>query len=223
MPSIRPRLGVSEAIAHVRARSFPDDSRDLTGLELEWLMLAGVDEPPGPYRWEGRQLGDIVLPGGSAFSMEPGGQLELSSQPDTGLTPLCSAVSADVRALSDQVVGAGGLMLGIGLLPEGPARRRLSTPRYDAMAEFFAADGTAGSTMMTSTASLQVNIGAGTGKDREVRWRRANVLGPVLAASFANSPLVAGTSTGCASTRLGVWSAIDPTRTASAWRSGAGL
>ena len=46
------------------------------------------------------------------------------------------------------------------------------------------------------------------------------MLGPVLAASFANSPLAAGTPTGRASTRLGVWSAIDPTRTASAWRCG---
>ena len=222
MPLIRPSLGVSEAIAHVRARSFPDDGSDLTGLELEWLMLAGVDAQTGPDQWKGSHLSEIVLPGGSALSVEPGGQLELSSQPHTGLTPLCSAISADIRALNDGVVDAGGLMLGIGLLPDEPARQQLSTPRYDAMAEFFAADGTAGSTMMTSTASLQVNIGASTGKDREVRWRRANMLGPVLAASFANSPLAAGAPTGRASTRLGVWSAIDPTRTASAWCSGKG-
>jgi glutamate--cysteine ligase len=213
---------MSEAVAHVRARSFPDDSRDLTGLELEWLMLGGVGERAGRAQWKASRLGEIVLPGGSALSVEPGGQLELSSQPHTGLAPLCSAVSEDVHALSDGVVNAGGLMCGIGLLPDGPAPQRLSTPRYDAMAEFFAADGPAGSTMMTSTASLQVNIGAGTGKDRETRWRRANMLGPVLAASFANSPLAAGTPTGCASTRLGVWSAIDPSRTTSAWRSGQG-
>ena len=222
MPSIRPGLGVSEAMAHVRARSFPEDSSDLTGLELEWLMQGGVGEQATPAQYEGSQLGEVVLLGGSALSVEPGGQLELSSQPHSGLAPLCSAVSADVHALSDGVADAGGFMFGIGLLPDGPASQRLSTPRYDAMAEFFAADGTAGSTMMTSTASLQVNIGAGTGRDRETRWRRANMLGPVLAASFANSPLAAGIPTGCASNRLGVWSAIDPSRTASGWHFGQG-
>ena len=222
MPSIRPSLGVSRAIAHVRTRSFPDDSRDLTGLELEWLMLAGVGDQARPSQGEGSQLSKIVLPGGSALSVEPGGQLELSSQPHTGLTPLCSAVSADVGALSDAVAAGGGLMLGIGLLPDESTCQRLSTPRYDAMAEFFAADGTAGSTMMTSTASLQFNIGSGTGNDRETRWRRANMLGPVLAASFANSPLGAGIPTGCASSRLKVWSAIDPSRTSSVWRPGQG-
>ncbi|MGI9032159.1 MAG: glutamate-cysteine ligase family protein, partial [Acidimicrobiales bacterium] len=51
---------------------------------------------------------------------------------------------------------------------------------------------------------------------------RANILGPVLAAVFANSPLRDGAPTGWASTRLQVWSAIDPSRTASAWAPGRG-
>jgi len=110
----------------------------------------------------------------------------------------------------------------MGLVADESARRCVSTPRYDAMAEFFAADGPAGSIMMTSTASVQVNIGPGTATEREARWRRANVLGPVLSASFANSPLAVGRPTGRASTRLAVWAAIDPTRTASAWRPGQG-
>ena len=131
--------------------------------------VAGVGEQTSPARWEGSEPGEIVLPGGSALSVEPGGQLELSSQPHTGLGPLCSAVSADVRALSDGMVVPAGSCWAWACCRTGPVRQRLSTPRYDAMAEFFAADGTAGSTMMTSTASLQVNIGASTGKDRETR------------------------------------------------------
>ena len=223
MPSSRPRFGISEAVDHVRARSFPDDARDLTGLELEWLVLSGAGQPDDrAAHTDGGRPDDAALPGGSALTIEPGGQLELSSQPQSCLASLCAAVGEDVRALRDNVADGGGVLLGMGLHPDKAARRRLSTPRYAAMADFFAPDGPAGSIMMTSTASVQVNVGLGTGSDREARWRRANVLGPVLAASFANSPVAAGTPTGRASTRLAVWSAIEPTRTASAWRRGQG-
>jgi len=223
MPSKRPRFGISEAVEHVRARCFPDDARDLTGLELEWLKPSGRGHPDDrAAHVDGGRVGEVALPGGSALSVEPGGQLELSSRPQSCLAALCAAVGDDVRALSENVLESGGLLLGMGLLPHKAARRRLSTPRYDAMADFFAPDGPAGSIMMTSTASVQVNVGLGTGTDREARWRRANVLGPVLAASFANSPMAAGAPTGRASTRLAVWSAIDRSRTASAWRPGQG-
>ena len=223
MPSKRPRFGISEAVEHVRARCFPDDVRDLTGLELEWLVLSGSGQPEDRAAYaDDCRPGEVDLPGGSALTIEPGGQLELSSRPQFCLASLSSAVGEDVRALRDNLVDGGGVLLGMGLLPDRGARCRPSTPRYRAMADFFAPDGPAGSIMMTSTASVQVNIGVGTGSDREERWRRANILGPVLAASFANSPLGAGTPTGRASTRLAVWSAIDRSRTASAWRPGQG-
>jgi len=188
-------------------------------VELEWLVV------PDGAGWCGPRdgLDDLVLPGGSALSVEPGGQLELSSRPASALGELCADVSQDVDALRSATGAGGGILLGMGLVADESARRCVSTPRYDAMAAFFANAGPAGSIMMTSTASVQVNIGLGAATEREARWRRANVLGPVLAASFANSPLAAGRPTGRASTRLAVWAAIDPTRTASAWRPGQGF
>ncbi len=218
MPSSRPGLGLTEAVDHVRARSFPDAASDLTGVELEWLVV-----PDAMGRYPSRdQLDDVVLPGGSALSVEPGGQLELSSRPASSLGELCSDVGDDVECLRGAVVAGGGLLLGMGmgLVADPPSRRCWSNPRYDAMAAFFAPDGPAGSIMMTSTASVQVNIGLGAVAEREARWRRANLLGPVLGAAFANSPLAAGGPTGRASTRLNVWTAIDPTRTSSAWHPG---
>jgi len=216
MPSIKPRFGLGEASDHIRTRSFPDAAGDLTGVELEWLVVPDVmDRLPSA-----DQLNDVALTGGSTLSVEPGGQLELSSRPASCLDDLCSDVSDDVDALGEAVAARGELLLGMGLVADQPSRRLLSTPRYDAMATYFADGGPAGSIMMTSTASVQVNIGLGVGAEREIRWRRANVLGPVLAAAFANSPLAAGGPTGRASTRLDVWAAIDPTRTASAWYPG---
>jgi len=217
MPSNRPMLGIAEASDHVRDRSFPEATRDLTGVKLEWLVLGEV-AGQCPSR---EQLDGLVLPGGSALSVEPGGQLELSSRPVSCLAELCADVGADVDALRAAVGAGGGLLVGMGLADGGPIRT-VSMPRYDAMAAFFAPDGPSGSIMMTSTASVQVNVGLGSGAERETRWRRANLLGPVLAASFADSPLAAGVPTGRVSTRLGVWAAIDATRTASAWRPGQG-
>jgi len=214
VPSNRPTLGLSEASDHVRARLFPDAALDLIGVELEWLVVAD-----GADRYSSRdQLDDLALPGGSALSIEPGGQLELSSRPVSSLGELCADLGHDVDALG----GAVGVsrLLGMGLAPGKQVRRCLSTPRYDAMAAYFGAEGPAGSIMMTATASVQVNVGLGAPGEHEVRWRRANLLGPVLAAAFANSPLAGGAPTGRASTRLGVWAAIDATRTASAWQPG---
>ncbi|MDQ3640386.1 MAG: glutamate-cysteine ligase family protein [Actinomycetota bacterium] len=209
-------------MTHIWARSFPDAARDLNGLELEWLVVSGNGEESG-HLVDAGALDDLILPGASTLSVEPGGQLELSSQPCADLATLCAGLSEEVGALGAMVAERRSRLLGMGLLAGRPAPRRLRTPRYDAMAEFFAADGPAGSTMMTSSAALQVNIGLGTGAQRQERWQRAHVLGPVLAAAFANSPLAGGCPTGRMSNRLAVWSAIDRGRTAPVWRPGAGL
>ena len=53
----------------------------------------------------------------------------------------------------------------------------------------FAADGDSGLLMMCNTAALQINVDL----DAEgARWRLADHLGPMLVATFANSPFVDG-------------------------------
>jgi len=66
MPSNRPMLGIAEASDHVRDRSFPEATRDLTGVKLEWLVLGEV-AGQCPSR---EQLDGLVLPGGSALSAD---------------------------------------------------------------------------------------------------------------------------------------------------------
>ncbi len=60
--------------------------------------------------------------------------------------------------------------------------------------------------------TLRRSLAADVARDR--RWRLAHDLGPVLAASFANSPLAHGVPTGWRSTRLAVWFDVDPGRSA---------
>ena len=66
--------------------------------------------------------------------------------------------------------------------------------------------------MMTSTASIQVNVEAGPRDGWAERVRLAHALGPTMIAIAANSPLLAGEFTGWVSTRQQVWGALDDAR-----------
>jgi glutamate--cysteine ligase len=72
--------------------------------------------------------------------------------------------------------------------------------------------------MMRRTASLQVNLDGGEDSAAvsgyRARWALAHRIGPVIVASFANSPLKDGKPTGWLSTRQATWSLMDAGRTA---------
>jgi glutamate--cysteine ligase len=107
--------------------------------------------------------------------------------------------------------------LGLVLLGADPLRRphRVNPgARYQAMEQFFIASGTAsaGAAMMTSTASIQINLDAGPRDGWADRVRLAHALGPTMIAIAANSPLLAGDFTGWASARQRVWSQLDSAR-----------
>ncbi|MFL6076081.1 MAG: ergothioneine biosynthesis glutamate--cysteine ligase EgtA, partial [Mycobacteriales bacterium] len=206
-----------------------------TGAELEWLVRDAVDPalPVAPYRLDAA-LSDLgvphpgtgarpLLPHGSALTLEPGGQLELSSRPADSLAGCVADLSGDLATVR-AALGAHGLCLaGYGYDPWRPPRRVLDLPRYAAMEEFFDRSGEEGRAMMCNTASVQVCLDAGTDAGTGVsgpaaadfRWRLAHQLGPVLVAAFASSPLSEGRPTGWRSTRQAVWSRLDASRTTS--------
>jgi glutamate--cysteine ligase len=85
------------------------------------------------------------------------------------------------------------------------------------MEQFFDRSGPWGRVMMCSTASVQVCVDAGQEQSGPSgfrwRWHLLHGLGPVLVASFANSPFQDGRMSGWKSTRQAVWSRLDPSRT----------
>jgi len=181
----------------------------------------GVGGPPGAEQCAGPQLPTSsrpgVLPSGAFLTAEPGGQLEISSQPADSLAALVRETSADLAALRSALAARGLELAGIGLDPLRPPHRVLDLPRYAAMEAFFDAGGPWGRQMMGSTASVQVCLDAGDESDGPSgyrwRWRLLHALGPVLVAAFANSPLRDGKPTGWVSSRQQVWSQMDPGRT----------
>jgi glutamate--cysteine ligase len=160
----------------------------------------------------------------STLTVEPGGQVELSSQPAEDLGQLCTSLSSDLSEVQVALSGEGISLVGAGIHPDRAPRRVLRSPRYHAMEAFFDGGGEqapgAGRTMMCNTASIQVNLEtgsrSGTSPGREQRWTLAHQVSPVLAAVFANSPVALARPTGWRSTRLAVWKGIDTSRTASA-------
>lgn len=189
------------------------------GVELEWLMYDSHDpaRPVEAARLEAAVTALRGLPLASALTFEPGGQLELSSLPADSLTACVESAAADLVLVRALLAELGLGIAGHGHDPWRPPRRLLTTPRYESMETYFNRRGPAGRSMMCSTASVQVCVDAGQEEPGPLglgrRWRLAHLLGAVLMAAFANSPLREGRPTGFRSTRQALWAAMDPGRT----------
>ncbi|MGW0537151.1 ergothioneine biosynthesis glutamate--cysteine ligase EgtA [Streptomyces sp. NPDC003032] len=208
----------AEVEALVRGICFKTGPPRTTGVELEWLVHEpGLAHLPVPAaRLEAAYAALRALPLNASLTVEPGGQLELSSLPAASLTECVSAMRADLDLVRD-VLGSHRLTLsGVGADPWRPPSRILREPRYDALEASLDRGGPAGRRMMCSTASVQVCLDAGYEEPGPLgyarRWRLAHLLGPVLVAAFANSPLQDGRPTGWRSTRQAVWAGIEPGR-----------
>ncbi|MEU8437950.1 ergothioneine biosynthesis glutamate--cysteine ligase EgtA [Streptomyces sp. NPDC029216] len=188
------------------------------GAELEWLVLDAERPwlPLPPERLTAAHAAARALPLHSRITVEPGGQLELSSAPADSLTACLDGLRADLTAVRDALRTQGLVLHGLGEDPRRPLRRLLASPRYDAMETYFDRTGPAGRAMMRASASVQVCVDAGHEEPGPLghgrRWRLAHLLGAVLVASFANSPGREGPYEGWRCARQGVWSDIDARR-----------
>jgi glutamate--cysteine ligase len=216
-----------EAEAYVASVCFKHGPPRLIGVELEWL-LARRAEPPsrldaavltaalGPHTPSSLDplSPALPMPRGSTVTVEPGGQVELASQPFADLGELVQAVQSDAAELHGLLAEQSLRPYPTGADPVLPPHRVLTIPRYAAMEAAFDRLGTEGRSMMCSTAAVQPSLDLGERADLPVRWTALHLLGPVLVAAFANSPVLHGRRTGWKSSRMAVWLALDPPRTA---------
>jgi glutamate--cysteine ligase len=201
---------------HICQTCLADGPVGRVGLEVEAHCFDLADPMRRPV-WA--ELTEVIasvppLPGGSAITVEPGGAVELSGPPADDPVTAIAGMSADRAVLRSAFAQAGlGLVL-LGADPLRPAKRVNPGDRYSAMERFFTASqtGDAGAAMMTSTASVQVNLDAGPRDGWADRVRLAHALGPTMIAIAGNSPLLGGQFTGWQSTRQRVWSQLDSAR-----------
>ena len=224
-------VGLDDARELVRSLALADQPVGTVGLEVEGHTVVRDDvTAPSPYE----VLAEVaarhaVLPRGGRTTLEPGGQLEVSSAPQPDVATALDAMEQDTAvvraALADE--GLGWVLLGAD--PLRPARRVNPGERYAAMESWFSAASATrgpGATMMCSTAALQVNLQAGPPDEWSARVGRAQGLAPLLTALSGSSSFLAGRDTGWHSARQRAWAGLgelrsgplpDPVDPAAAW------
>ncbi|MBE8476388.1 ergothioneine biosynthesis glutamate--cysteine ligase EgtA [Streptomyces justiciae] len=214
----RTALSAAEVEALVRGICFKTGPPRTVGVEVEWLVheLRTPQLPVTSQRLEAAYAALRAVPLSSALTVEPGGQLELSSPPAASLMECIGTVSADLDAVRTVLAGHDLGLVGLGHDPWHSPRRYLHEPRYDAMEACLDRTGPAGRAMMCTSASVQVCLDAGHEEPGPLghgrRWWLAHQLGAVLVAAFANSPLVGREPTGWISTRQLLWMEIGAGR-----------
>ena len=235
--AIEPPLSEAAAEAWIPRTCFKNGPPTRIGIELELLVVdsatrSGLTAHYPRHRFPAlvSALTDADLDGDSldgTVTVEPGGQVELSSRPGSTLQHAVDTMRRDLTILRRRAARCGAGLVGLGADPARSPRRITDNPRYVAMERYLDAWGPAGRTMMCSTASVQVNVEAGVAppptaeaatatapiRDHAARWELLHAIGPTLVAAFANSPRCAGRETGWKSTRQGLWLQLDPART----------
>jgi glutamate--cysteine ligase len=186
------------------------------GLELE-MHLVDLSQPRRRPTWErvGEMLAGLpAMPAGSTVTVEPGGQVELSTRPADGVGAAVAALRDDSAVLRSALAAAGFGTAALGADPARPVSVLNHTGRYGAMHAHFLALGCAGPgrAMMAATAALQVNVDAGEPERWTQRVEHLHRIGPALLAMSACSPMLAGRRSGWSSMRQEAWSGLDAGR-----------
>ncbi|MEV6322504.1 ergothioneine biosynthesis glutamate--cysteine ligase EgtA [Nocardia sp. NPDC051787] len=206
----------------------------LIGAELEWLTVQGECSASGPSAAPRPQLTALAdalgpyaprsiapdspalaLPGGSRVTLEPGGQIELSSAPYGTAAQLCDRLREDARMLRELLQSRSIRPVSVAADADRRPKRLLQLPRYRAMERSFGGIGPFGKLMMCNTAATQVSVDAGADcAEVTVRWTALYAIGPALLAAFACSPALRGAPPGAwASQRMRAWLRLDNART----------
>lgn len=212
MPQSRPTLSLDRAREVIAQCFAPEDHRDLVGVEVEWPIHREGSSATRPTLTDLATVEGHALPRRGRVTIEPGGQVELSTQAFESPAEAIAALHADAQVLDLRLTEAHLVGVDLAVDHRRPPTRVLDKPRYAAMEAHFSQRGRAGVWMMTNTASLQINLSHGTAPRR--RWTLVNRIGPLLIAAFANSPGLGPDGHRWKSVRQAIWGCIDPRRTA---------
>jgi glutamate--cysteine ligase len=173
-------------------------------------LAVGVNSP-----WQ-RQisdsgLGEYRLADGGRITFEPGAQVEHSSSVHPSIVTALDDLAQVSDRLNQAFHSSGAVLAASGVdlwhdIEDAP--QQLRAGRYISMADYFDQRSQWGRVMMRHSASIQINLDQGPDGVWQERWRLANLMAPIVLATFAASPGPQG-----ASTRALAWQGLDPTRT----------
>ncbi|NMN96642.1 ergothioneine biosynthesis glutamate--cysteine ligase EgtA [Antrihabitans stalactiti] len=217
------------AEAYVGGVCFKLGPPELIGAELEWLTVCDDGDCSRPsLAVLAAALGEHSpktiapssparpLPAGSYVTIEPGGQIEISSAPHSSAELLSRSLRQDTNHLRELLAAHSVTMIDRAADANRLPQRLLPSSRYRAMEDVFASIGPFGKLMMCNTAATQISLDAGAdAAEVKARWNALVAVGPALLAAFACSPSLAGAPRGkWASQRMRAWLQLDRSRTA---------
>lgn len=190
-----------------------NNQKNSNGIEKLFIALKN-------YGWETKYDDDVIislLKGSSNITLEPGGQLELSSTPHMTL----HEVYRELQEYTTQLTLIGNKLgisfITLGYHPEWMLKDIPKLPnrnnRYNIISRYFNKFGRYGTDMMYRTCSAQTSLDYGAESDMVKKYRVILALQPVLTAIFSNSPFVNGKPSSHLSARSYAWSKANPERT----------
>ncbi|MEP6925855.1 MAG: glutamate-cysteine ligase family protein [Pyrinomonadaceae bacterium] len=177
-------------------------------------VLRGLAKSESELIFESGALVETRSANGSKWTIEPGGQIEFSSAPQTSLHDIerdLQMAYADLRKVG-AALNLKFLALGFDPLRTIDEQNWFMKPRYKLMKPYLATRGQRAWDMMTRTCSVQVNLDYENKTDLIKKFIIGNRLAPTVAAIFANSPFAGGEDTGCQSMRVATWLETDANR-----------
>lgn len=166
---------------------------------------------------ERKVIDKIKFQNGNYFHFEPGGQIEIRTQPFAKTSALaaqldfCKKIWREVSETSRYRFA----QTGTNSFFEGSAlKNQIPKPRYFRLEEYLHALSPFGRQMMFQTCSLHINLDLG--REETERFKRiavSNLLVPFATALFANSSMIDGKPTPMKSYRSYIWQQLDPLRT----------
>lgn len=167
--------------------------------------------------WKAEREGEWIISlkrGGVAISVEPGGQLELSTPPAVLLDDAYHAEREHLTELEDLARGWGVSWSASGARPNDTLDSIGWVPkrRYLMMRDYLSGTGKLAHWMMKMTASLQVSVDYVSQADAALKLRVLARMVPILTAMSASSPVVLGKPSGFMSYRAHIWTQTDPAR-----------
>lgn len=151
---------------------------------------------------------------GASITLEPGGQFELSGENIGTIHETYVETKKHFEELNAicRELGFFSLPLGVDPLTNLEDVPWMPKERYRWMKNYMPGKGSLGLEMMTTTASIQVNLDYGSEADMVKKMQVAQALQPIVTAIFANSPFSGGKPNGYLNYRAHIWDHTDPDR-----------
>jgi glutamate--cysteine ligase len=212
------RVGTEhEKFGTVRSTRAPLPFEGPNGIET---ILNEITADPGPGEpvwipvYDHNRTVALYCEDGSAITLEPGGQIELSGIPLANIHETSREVERHLALLRRTCLPHGIAFIGIGFHPVARWQDMPTVPknRYAVLQSHLAATGQRGLDMMKRTCTVQANLDFSDETDMVMSFRTALAVSPLVAALFANGPFKEGKPSGVVSERLLTWFDTDPAR-----------